>query len=94
MMVERDEPHRITSHQPIGEELHLNHGEGTHYRYKNPRTRGEKMAIFEIQAGPGRDGMCSVLNVAPIDSDSSETYDEEFSRLIPLNPCVIPSRKV
>lgn len=51
MMVERDEPRRITSHQPIGEELRLNHDDGTHYRYKNPRTRDD------LRFKQGREGM-------------------------------------
>lgn len=61
----------------------LNHDDGTQYRYKNPRSQSERMAILELQTQPGEDGMCSVRNINLTDSDGSEVYDVEFSRLIP-----------
>lgn len=79
MMVERDEPRRMASHQPIAEELHLNHDDGTHYRYKNPRTNEERMAILEIQLGPDKDGMCNVRN-----NTDGEIYDVEYDKLAPI----------
>ncbi len=61
----------------------MNNDDGTQYRYKNPRTQTERMAILELQTKPGKDGMCSVRNINPADSDGSEVFDVEFSRLIP-----------
>lgn len=84
LTIERDEPRRIASHLPIAEELQMNNDDGTRYRYKNPLTKDERMAILEIQAGPGEDGMCNVINVNPADSDGSEVFDVEFDRLMPM----------
>ena len=77
------EEHR---HTPIRKtvDLRLNTDDGTKYRYKHPHSREERMAILELQTLPGEDGMVSVLNTNPIDSDGNEVFDIEYDRLMPI----------
>ena len=79
-----DEDDTAPDHTPPKAEVpKLNLDDGTQYRYKTPRSQEERMAILELQTNPGNDGMCSVRNINLTDSDGSEVYDVEFSRLIP-----------
>lgn len=81
-----DEDDSTPGHKPHQAETpELNHDDGTQYRYKNPRSQSERMAILELQTKPGNDGMCSVRNINPSDSDGSEVFDIEFDRIIPID---------
>lgn len=59
-------------------------GEGTQYKYRNPRNKAERMALFELQTKPDEEGLVSVRNLNPIDSDGSEVEDVSFGRLIQI----------
>ena len=84
MMVERDEPRHPSPQPRKAPEIRLNLDDGTKYCYKNPHTEEERQAMLELQTLPGEDGMVSVLNTNPIDSDGNEVFDVEFSRLTPI----------
>lgn len=79
LMIEPDEPHQTPTIPRKSEDLHLNNDDGTKYRYKQPRTQDERMAILELQTLPGDDGMVNVRN-----SMNGEVYDEDYSRLMPI----------
>lgn len=59
-------------------------GDGTQYRYRNPRNRAERMAVFELQTEPDEGGLVSVRNINPVDSDAPEVEDVPFSRLVEI----------
>lgn len=67
-----------------GREVEIRIGDGTQYRYRNPRNKAEQMAIFELQTEPDEGGLVSVRNLNPIDSDGSEVEDVQFSRLMQI----------
>ena len=81
LMVERDEPQFAQTVRRKAKDTCRDCYDGTKYRYMNPRTQEERMAILELQNSPGDDGMVRVLNTNPIDSDSSEVFEVEFDRL-------------
>lgn len=79
LVVERDEPHRTSTLPRKNDNLRLNTDDGTKYRYKQPRTQDERMAILELQTLPEDDGVVNVRN-----SMNGEVYDEDYNRLMPI----------
>lgn len=65
-------------------EMEIRIGDGTQYKYRNPRNKAERMAIFELQTEPDEGGLVSVRNLNPIDSDGSEVEDVPFCRLMQI----------